>query len=221
MVDLWKTDYRYQAPIYLAPIYLAPIFLAHFKSIIIKLTITCLVVSFLSACSEQKPHTAVQLNFKSPEQVSAVLEHLVSDSSGYNVSGNTLLASPEAENLQAVLAIIKQIDKPPQSYLLKLSKKNVKNYSTNPNNKNILLTEGLKSTTRINNTIVDILIIRAAENSSLMEVTSYKEVAEKKPFESTIITRVLEQKHNWIINHNQHNDLANDIFKNGFVLQIK
>jgi hypothetical protein len=97
----------------------------------------------------------------------------------------------------------------------------VKNYSTNPNNKNILLTEGLKSTTRINNTIVDILIIRAAENSSLMEVTSYKEVAEKKPFESTIITRVLEQKHNWIINHNQHNDLANDIFKNGFVLQIK
>jgi hypothetical protein len=216
MVDLWKTHYRYETPVYLAHFKLTA-----FKLTAIKLIMICVAVGFLLACSDQKPHTAVQLNFKSPEQVSAVLEHLVSDTSGYNISGNTLLAAPEAENLQAVLATIKQIDKPPQSYQLKLSIKNVKNYSTNPNNKNILLTEGLKSTIRINKTLVDILIIRATENSSLMEVTSYKEVEENKPFESTSITKVLEQKHNWIINHNQHNDLANDIFKNGFVLQIK
>lgn len=216
MVDLWKTHYRYQTLVYLVPFKLTA-----FKLMAIKLIMICVAAGFLLACSDQKPHTAVQLNFKSPEQVSAVLEHLVSDTSGYNISGNTLLAAPEAENLQAVLATIKQIDKPPQSYQLKLSIKNVKNYSTNPNNKNILLTEGLKSTIRINKTLVDILIIRATENSSLMEVASYKEVEENKPFESTSITKVLEQKHNWIINHNQHNDLANDIFKNGFVLQIK
>ncbi len=54
-----------------------------------------------------------------------------------------------------------------------------------------------------------------------MEVTSYKEVEEKKVFESGKVTKVINQKHNWIINHNHHNNLASDIFVNGFTLLIK
>lgn len=185
---------------------------------------TCLLGSLGAGCSDQKPHTAIQLHFKSPQQVKNVLDHLAEDTSGYEISGRTLLASPEAENLETVLTVIKQIDKPPQAYQLKLTTQNtkyIKNYSTDTTNKIILLTEGLRSTVRINKTPIDILIIRASESSSLMEVISYEEVEEKKVFESGTITKVLDQKHNWIINHGQNNNLASDIFKNGFILLVK
>jgi hypothetical protein len=178
------------------------------------------LLGLFGACSTDEPYKVIDLHFKSPEQIKPVLEHLLDASSDYRFSGNKILAPPGADNINTVLAIIKEIDSPPLSYQLKLTAKNISRYSTSRNPDSLNLTEGFKSSIRFNKTLMDILILKASSDSSLIAVTTYQEDKTQTINGEINRLKTIDQQHHWIIKHNQQYNLARDIFSNGFSLSV-
>jgi hypothetical protein len=212
MVDSRKTHKQYQTTLYLITSLIT-------RLVARSIACTALLV-LLAACSSDTPYKVVDLNFKSSEQVKQVLEHLLEDTTDYQFSGDKMLAPADANNIDTVLSIIQEIDKPPLSYQLTLKPKNIRRYSTSGNPATINLTEGFKSSIRINKKMTDILILKAGSNSSLLDITTYQEDKFQTLNGEVKREKTLDQNHHWIIKHNQQYHLAKDIFTNGFSLTV-
>ena len=164
------------------------------------------LLSLLVGCADSTPYTIIKLHFKTAEQMQKVLEHAVKDAPEYKFSGQTILVPSDSKNLNTISAIIQEVDKPPSAYEIVIGKKNVKSYSTKPIKNIIKLVEGKTTVTQLNGLQIEIEVLSASNTTSLMNIISLSAPDN------------IYQKNHWIIEHNQHQSFANDIFPNGFIL---
>jgi hypothetical protein len=160
-------------------------------------------------CSENTAYEVIDLHFKNATQVETILQYAISDSPEIQFSEKTVLIPSNSKNINTVLRIIKEIDKPPTSYKLDFDKQNIKSRSTNTKKDAVFLLEGKETITQYNNHQMKILILKASANSSLVSVTSLSLKGARQNF----------QKNNWLVQHDKINDMAKDIFPSGFTLR--
>ncbi len=189
MVEPRKTHKGYTTHLYLA------IFLTHIIGLI--------------GCSDRAHYEIVDLHFKNASQVKPVLLFLLNDTPEIQFSNKTILIPSNSKNTDIILKIIKEIDKPPTAYQLQFNKKNIKSRSTSNKKDTIHLIEGKETVTQYNNQNLKITIFKASMDSSLIDIRSLSLANPKNSY----------QKNNWLIKHNQRNEIAQDIFPNGFILR--
>jgi len=171
-----------------------------------------IAVLVTSSCSSSKPHTVIDLHFKTADQIKSVLEFVLGDTKDFNFSGQTILIPPNTDNIKSIVQTIKEIDKPPTAYTINLSpSKYNKRYSTDNRAVNIYLTEGLTTSISTDKYNININIQRATAESSLIKLAAIKNTQEQNP---------LILKENWIIQHGKVTHPQNSLFPNGLLLNI-
>ena len=174
----------------------------------INLTALLLISYVLTACSPQSDRTVVQLHFKTGEQVSELLNHLLGEDIKYQVIDNSVVFDAPPEDIEPALSVIKNLDQPPVSYELILKSNNIRSYSTKREPSSLFLVEGKTTTTQFNGQTIRVTINKANNRQSLMHVLSQNKKGR------------INENH-WLLPHNKSSNPDPRIFPKGITLRIQ